>query len=87
MKKTSNPPHVKHYYYHKPCEAHAKQTGQPCKAWAMANGRCRLHGGKSTGAKNPHKKITHGLRTKEAITQRQAEQQLLKASRKLLNSI
>lgn len=26
-----------------------KTNGQPCLAWAMPNGRCRLHGGKSTG--------------------------------------
>src|SRR5690625_7181644 len=25
------------------------RTGKPCKNWAMANGRCRMHGGKSTG--------------------------------------
>lgn len=31
------------------CGAKAKQTGQPCKSPAMRNGRCRLHGGKSTG--------------------------------------
>lgn len=26
------------------------RSGQPCKSRAMANGRCRMHGGKSTGA-------------------------------------
>lgn len=26
------------------------RSGQPCKAQAMPNGRCRMHGGKSTGA-------------------------------------
>jgi len=25
------------------------RTGKPCKAYAMANGRCRMHGGSSTG--------------------------------------
>lgn len=42
------------------------RTGKPCKNGAMANGRCRMHGGKSTGA--PPKKMkknsnarTHGL--------------------------
>jgi hypothetical protein len=25
------------------------RTGKPCRSPAMANGRCRLHGGKSTG--------------------------------------
>lgn len=29
------------------------RSGTPCKHWAMKNGRCRLHGGMSTGAKTP----------------------------------
>ena len=33
------------------CGAHARTTGQPCQAKALANGRCNLHGGKSTGPK------------------------------------
>lgn len=31
------------------CHARSKRTGQPCQQPAMANGCCRLHGGKSTG--------------------------------------
>jgi hypothetical protein len=31
------------------CGAHARTTGKPCQAPAMENGRCRLHGGLSTG--------------------------------------
>jgi hypothetical protein len=31
------------------CGARSKRTGEPCKGAAMANGRCRFHGGKSTG--------------------------------------
>lgn len=33
------------------CEAHARTTGKPCRAHALANGRCKLHGGMSTGPK------------------------------------
>ncbi|MFZ2587629.1 MAG: HGGxSTG domain-containing protein [Alphaproteobacteria bacterium] len=33
------------------CGAKAKRTHKPCKQPAMKNGRCRLHGGKSTGPK------------------------------------
>jgi len=29
------------------------RAGCPCRAHAMANGRCRLHGGKSTGPRTP----------------------------------
>lgn len=31
------------------------RNGQPCKAKAMAKGRCRMHGGKSTGAPKGNK--------------------------------
>lgn len=31
------------------CGAKARSTGQPCRRRAMANGRCRNHGGASTG--------------------------------------
>ena len=31
------------------------RKGTPCAAWAMANGRCRMHGGKSTGPKDREK--------------------------------
>ncbi len=35
----------------KQCGAHARTTGNPCKAKALPNGRCKLHGGMSTGPK------------------------------------
>ena len=35
----------------KQCGAHARSTGLPCKAKALPNGRCKLHGGMSTGPK------------------------------------
>jgi hypothetical protein len=33
------------------CGAWARRTGLPCRKPAMANGRCQLHGGCSTGAR------------------------------------
>jgi len=33
------------------CGAHCRTTGKPCRNWAMANGRCRMHGGKSTAGR------------------------------------
>lgn len=33
------------------CGATCKRTGQPCRGAAMPNGRCRMHGGTSTGAR------------------------------------
>lgn len=36
------------------CGAKTK-SGEPCKKAALANGRCRFHGGKSTGPRDPNK--------------------------------
>jgi hypothetical protein len=33
----------------KMCGAHARSTGKPCQAKGLANGRCKNHGGLSTG--------------------------------------
>jgi len=33
------------------CGARAKYSGKPCQAKALGNGRCRFHGGLSTGPK------------------------------------
>src|SRR5262252_5665074 len=35
------------------CGARCKRTGKPCRAAAMPNGRCNVHGGKSTGPRTP----------------------------------
>jgi uncharacterized protein YjcR len=32
------------------CGAHSRRSGKPCRNGAMKNGRCRMHGGKATGA-------------------------------------
>lgn len=38
------------------------RSGQPCRNRAMANGRCRMHGGKSTGAPKANQNArTHGI--------------------------
>ena len=49
------------------------RRGSPCQEPAMKNGRCRLHGGKSTGARTPEglrriveANLKHGRYTKEA---------------------
>jgi hypothetical protein len=35
------------------CGARSKRTGEPCQGAAMPNGRCKFHGGKSTGPRTP----------------------------------
>jgi hypothetical protein len=39
--------------HHPRCGARSKRTGKPCRAAAMPNGRCKVHGGKSTGPRTP----------------------------------
>ena len=64
------------------CGAHARSTGEPCKRFAGKNGRCKLHGGKSTGAKQP--RIKHGLYSKEGLELRRQYAQLLRETRSLM---
>ena len=61
------------------------RAGHSCGRYSMKNGRCRLHGGLSKGAKNPYRSIKHGFYTKEEIMERKAIRELLKASRETLN--
>jgi hypothetical protein len=39
------------------CGAHARTTGNPCQAKALTNGRCKNHGGLSTGPKTPEGRL------------------------------
>jgi len=55
------------------------RAGCPCRQPAMGNGRCRLHGGKSTGARTESglarvrtNRLVHGARTAEIIDLRSA---------------
>ncbi len=64
------------------CGAHSRRTGQPCQAPAMSNGRCRMHGGKSTG-----RPIIHGRYTKAAMDQRRETRALIRQVRELLEAM
>jgi len=39
------------------CGARRKRDGQPCLAKPLQNGRCKLHGGMSTGPKTPEGRV------------------------------
>lgn len=56
------------------------RSGQSCQNPSMKNGRCRMHGGKSTGAP-----VTHGQRTKVAASQRKVDSALINNLLKLHN--
>ncbi len=69
----------------KKCLANTKRTKTPCQSPAMKNGRCRLHGGKSTGARTRQgiKKLRqvnliHGKYTKEWIEMHRESMRILK---------
>jgi len=53
----------------------------------MTNGRCRYHGGKSTGARNPHRTIKHGRYTKEAIADNKFLRELLRDSNQTIEDV
>jgi hypothetical protein len=61
------------------CGAKNRQN-EKCGQYAMTNGRCRFHGGLSTGARNPHRPLKHGLYTKQATLEKKALNEFLKTS-------
>lgn len=50
------------------CGAKLRGKDRFCENWAMGNGRCRLHGGKSTGPKDTSKVRFNALKTGEHQT-------------------
>lgn len=70
------------------CGAKTKRTGLSCRAPAMKNGRCRLHGGKSPGPPFGNKNaFKHGYYTADAIAERQDIKLLIHASRDLIERL
>ena len=67
------------------CGAKTRKGGL-CRSPAMPNGRCRMHGGKSTGAPKGNKNAwKHGRYSEVAKAERSFVKQLLKDGRKLLS--
>ena len=77
------------------CGARSKRTGKPCQAAAMPNGRCKLHGGKSTGPRTPEGLLgrsrranwKHGYYWREAKAERSRLRVAILALRDLCDSI
>src|SRR6266498_4579228 len=72
------------------CGARSKRTGLPCRAAAMPNGRCKVHGGKSTGPRTPEglersRKANwkHGRRSRAANEERQRVRSAIRTLRHL----
>jgi hypothetical protein len=51
------------------CSAHARSTGKPCRAKALRNGRCRNHGGLSSGPNTPEGKAAVSKASKKRYHQ------------------
>lgn len=67
------------------------RCGQPCQSPSMRNGRCRMHGGKSTGPKTPDGRERsrranwkHGYYSAEAIAERSSFRQLWRETKNFL---
>src|SRR5262252_1903773 len=76
-----------------PCGARTRSGGE-CRAPAMSNGRCRMHGGASTGprtrdglARSRRARWKHGFYSAEAKAERQAVRDLVKTSLDLLRRL
>lgn len=70
------------------------RRGVPCTAFAMKNGRCRFHGGLSTGPRTPEGKARsrrgnwkHGLYSAQAKRERGEIQRLIRGFKKLKNMV
>ncbi len=70
------------------------RKGTTCRAPAMANGRCRMHGGKSTGPRTPEglersrkANFKYGFYSAELLEERKFIRQLLRNSRETLEQV
>ena len=68
------------------------RSGKPCQRYGnKKNGRCRLHGGRSTGAKNQkgtrNSSFKTGYYTQEAVQQRREVAELIRECRELCSSL
>ena len=75
------------------CGARTRQ-GTPCKGPAMGNGRCRMHGGQSTGPRTEeglersrNANYKHGFYSAEMIQERRYIRRLLRDGGRLLDKM
>ena len=62
------------------------RSGQPCRNPAMANGRCRMHGGKSLSGKD-HGRYIHGAYTQAAQEERATIRALIQQAKALQGEV
>ncbi len=69
------------------CGAHSRRTGNPCRQPAMANGRCRMHGGKAGAPRGNKNALKHGHYTAQAIKNRRFLNKLLRESKETIEAL
>jgi hypothetical protein len=74
----------------KRCAAKTRPLGIPCRNWGMPNGRCRMHGGKSTGPRTAEGRERirqanwkHGGRSAQAREEHKEFRNLLHSAKEL----
>ena len=71
----------------KKCLAQTR-NGKPCQSPAMTNGRCRMHGGTSSGApKGNQNALKHGYYKADSIAERRIMRNLIREATGLINAI
>jgi len=70
------------------CGARTRRSGV-CQSPAMANGRCRMHGGKSSGAPcgKKHGRYKNGHYTKVSLKQRQELYELIRTIKSTIKNV
>ena len=69
------------------CGARTRR-GTPCRSPAMANGRCRMHGGNSPGAPRGNSNaLKHGRYSAAAIAERRELAALIRSMRRLVAEV
>ena len=69
------------------CGARTRK-GNPCRSPAMANGRCRMHGGTSPGAPRGNgNALKHGRYSAAAIAERRELATLIRSMRRLVAEV
>src|SRR5215510_13474365 len=96
MKRSKQKPHGVHskpFFGAPRCGARTRQQ-KPCGAAAMRNGRCRFHGGLSTGPRTPEgrariaeARTIHGRYSAKAKAEQRAYRALLKECRAQLSAL
>jgi len=78
-------PHAKYKFLTSPRCGAKTRNGTACKAPAMKNGRCRMHGGMSTGPpKGTQNALKHGFYTKKSKGHRAFSNNLIEDCKSLI---